>query len=73
MDTALHLRYHSPGYDLLADQVGNLVPEAIPKDYLEVEIEQGLEEDERLYKFISHGKRYKSVVEELAKICESWG
>lgn len=52
---------------------GNLVPEAIPTDYLEVEIEQGLEEDERLYKFISHGKRYKSVVEELAKICESWG
>lgn len=52
---------------------GNLVPEAIPTDYLEVEIEQSLEEDERLYKFISHGKRYKSVVEELAKTCESWG
>ncbi|MDD2555594.1 MAG: tRNA (adenosine(37)-N6)-threonylcarbamoyltransferase complex ATPase subunit type 1 TsaE [Syntrophaceticus sp.] len=52
---------------------GNQVPEAIPTDYLEVEIEQGLEVDERLFKFISHGKRYKSVVEELAKICGSWG
>ncbi|HBI26499.1 MAG TPA: tRNA (adenosine(37)-N6)-threonylcarbamoyltransferase complex ATPase subunit type 1 TsaE [Peptococcaceae bacterium] len=52
---------------------GNLVPKAIPADYLEVEIEQGLEADERLFKFISHGKRYKSVVEELAKICGSWG
>lgn len=52
---------------------GNLIPEAIPANHLDVEIEQDLEADKRLFKFIAHGKRYKSVVEELAKICGLWG
>ncbi|MGB4504347.1 MAG: tRNA (adenosine(37)-N6)-threonylcarbamoyltransferase complex ATPase subunit type 1 TsaE [Syntrophaceticus sp.] len=52
---------------------GNLIPEALPKDYLEVEIQQPGLETGRLLKFIPHGKHYKTVVEELARKCESWG
>lgn len=52
---------------------GNLIPEAIPEDYLEVEIQQPGSVTERLLKFIPYGKHYRSVVEELARKCESWG
>lgn len=52
---------------------GNLIPEAIPNDHLEVEIQQSGLESGRMLKFIPHGKRYKTVVEELSGKCESWG
>lgn len=51
---------------------GNLIHEAIPEDYLEIEIRQPGSETERLLKFVPYGKRYRAVIEELARKCESW-
>jgi tRNA threonylcarbamoyladenosine biosynthesis protein TsaE len=63
--------FHREGIMLI--EWGNLIPEAIPEDYLEVVIKEPGLETARLLKFIPHGKRYQAVVEELAEKCESWG
>ena len=51
---------------------GDLIPEALPVDYLKIEISQVGRENGRLLRFIPHGKHYEAVIEELAIKCESW-
>ncbi len=51
---------------------GNLIPEAIPKDHLEISIEGTDSEGSRILRFCPHGSRYEAIVGGLIKKCEYW-
>jgi tRNA threonylcarbamoyladenosine biosynthesis protein TsaE len=63
--------YFSRGGVILIEW-GNRIPEALPESYLEVVIDRGRVENERLLRFIPHGSRYGGLVKELADRCASW-